>query len=187
MDCESSGIPPLDQYREYLKLFARVHLPPQLRGRVDPSDVVQDVYLKAIPALPQWKGSSEPELRSWLRAILVNVLKDTWRAQSGPMRNVKLEQSLEAALERSSARFEQWLCDPSLGPDGRAQKEDQIDEIAQAINDVPEDQRTAVELFYFHDVPVKEIAQQLGRSHNAAGALIRRGAEAIRKRLSDSS
>ncbi|MGH9678075.1 MAG: sigma factor, partial [Candidatus Acidiferrum sp.] len=97
----------LPRYREYLLLLARTHMADGLRGKVDPSDVVQEAMLKAHKAIAQFRGQNEQQLAAWLRGILANTMANTVRTvqrQGG-----KIERSLNAALEQSSARLEQWL------------------------------------------------------------------------------
>jgi RNA polymerase sigma-70 factor (ECF subfamily) len=187
VDGEPSGQPTLERYREYLVLLARVHLDPKLRRKLDSSDVAQEVLLKAHMALHQYEGKTEAEFRSWLRTILLNTLVDQCRAFSGPKRNVNLEQSLEAALERSSSRLEEWLGDSSGGPEDRMMKEELLDQVARAINCLPENQQTAVELFHIYKYSVAEIAQEMGLSKKAVGGLIERGVKAIRKSMNAAS
>jgi RNA polymerase sigma-70 factor (ECF subfamily) len=187
MQDELADGPPIEQYRPYLWLLARVLLEPKFRRQLDPSDVVQEVYVRACKAIHQYRGTSEAELRSWMREILLKTLKEHARALSTQKRDIDLERDFEDALNRSSARLEVWIQDSSLGPAERAEREDELDRIAKAINDLPEDQRTAFELFYIHECPVKEIGQRMDRTTNAAGALIQRAVKAIRKRLNESS
>ncbi|HZY87569.1 MAG TPA: hypothetical protein VFE78_22210, partial [Gemmataceae bacterium] len=60
----------LEPFRSYLEVLARVHLDPQLRGKLDPADVVQQAMLRAYTAWPEMKNPQPPVLAAWLRRIL---------------------------------------------------------------------------------------------------------------------
>jgi RNA polymerase sigma-70 factor (ECF subfamily) len=70
---------PFDAYRSYLRLLARLHLDAALRGRVDPSDIVQQAYLRAAQGRDQFRGTTALETRAWLRQILATTLANAAR------------------------------------------------------------------------------------------------------------
>jgi RNA polymerase sigma-70 factor (ECF subfamily) len=174
----------VESYRGYLLLLARVQLTQQLQGRLDPSDLVQQTLLKAHQNRDQFRGSSEPEQVAWLRAILARTLTDAVRKispKAGPR-----ERSLEAALEQSSRNLESILAAEQTSPSQRVIHHERLTRLADAIAQLPDDQRQAVELRHLHGLATTDIAQEMNRSVAAIGGLLHRGLRALRVALDES-
>jgi RNA polymerase sigma-70 factor (ECF subfamily) len=166
----------LEQYRDYLRLLARLQLDPRLQGKLDPSDVVQE-------KIGQFRGQSEAELAGWLRKILANTLAQAVRKFGAGMRELGRERSLEAALEASSARLEGWLAADQSSPSQHVERQEQLLRLAEVLAQLPEDQRQAVEMHHLQGYPVAELAERMGRSSASIGALLYRGLKRLRKLL----
>jgi RNA polymerase sigma-70 factor (ECF subfamily) len=170
----------LDRFRSYLRLLAGLHLDPRLQGKLDPSDVVQETLLRAHEKFDQFRGQTDEELAGWLRQILANHLLQAARRFGAGVRDVGREQPLEAALEESSARLEKWLADEQSSPSQVAERQEQLLGLAEALAQLPEDQRTAIELHHLKGVPVAELARQMGRTGAAVTNLLYRGLKRLR-------
>src|SRR3954470_11347209 len=93
----------LEPYRNYLTLLVRLQSGRLLQAKVDPPDVVQDVFLEAHRHFNVFRGETEQELLGWLRQILATVFANLLRRYLGTgARDVRLERDLAGELDQSS-------------------------------------------------------------------------------------
>jgi RNA polymerase sigma-70 factor, ECF subfamily len=175
---------PLERFRGYLRALARLSLDPALAAQLDASDVVQQTLLKAHEARDQFRGQSSGEMAAWLRRILARTLADAQRDLHRDRRDAGRERSLEAALDESSCRLELWLAADQTSPSLRADRNERLLALADALAALPDDQREALLLKHCQGMTVADVATRLGRTPAAVAGLLRRGLEHLRNRLS---
>jgi RNA polymerase sigma-70 factor (ECF subfamily) len=173
----------VEEYRDYLHLLARLQIDPRLRGKVDPSDVVQQTLVKAHQHRDQFRGQTAAEQAGWLRRILVNTLVDAARKFG---RELDRERPLEQQVNDSSARLEAWLAADQSTPSEAAVRQEQLLRVARALARLPDDQRTAIELHHLRDQPVADIAVSMDRTEASVAGLLRRGLKRLRELLDES-
>ena len=175
--------PALEPFRKYLRVLANVHLDARLRGKVDPSDVVQQTMLRACVGFDRLRGREPGIVAAWLRKILARTLADAVRDLERAKRDLDRERSLEGELARSSARLEGWLAADQSSPSERADKNEQLLRLADALCGLPDDTREAVVLKHCRDWTLAEIAEHLGRTPAAVASLLHRGLKQLRELL----
>jgi RNA polymerase sigma-70 factor (ECF subfamily) len=172
---------PIESFREYLRLLARLQLDDKLRRAIDPSDVVQFTLLKAHEKRDQFRGKTCVEQEAWLRAILANQIADAMRRHGRQGGN--RQHSLEQAIDESSARLDAWLASDQSSPSQRMMRAERLIDLADALARLPEDQRTAVELRHLRGLSVPAVAEAMGRSTVSVTGLLYRGGKALRESL----
>jgi len=173
---------PLEDYRPYLRLLARLQLDPRLQGKLDPSDVVQETLLRAHAKRDQFRGKTDAELAAWLRRILANELTDGLRRYGLGGRDV----GLKRGLEESAARLEALVEGSTDSPGQQTVRHEELLQLSEAMDGLPEDQRKAIELKHLHGWSVEKIAKQMGRGKTAVGGLLRRGLRKLRDTMKES-
>src|SRR5262245_7100749 len=175
----------LESFRNYLRLLARAQFDLRLQGKLDPSDLVQQTLMKAYEKRELFHGHDDAQRAAWLRTLLAHTMIDAVRKFKLPQGGER-ERSLETALEQSSARLEAFLVDDPTSPSGRAERQERLVGLADALARLPEDQRRAIELRHLQGLPLMDVGRVMNRSVPAVAGLLQRGLRALRKDLGES-
>ena len=176
-----------EEFRSYLSLLARMQLPQRIQARLSASDIVQLTMLQAVNGADDFRGTTKAEMAAWLRQILARNLAHALRDNQRQKRDVKREQSLEASLNASSMRLGDWLAAEQSTPSQKAAFNEQVFELAQALEQLPDDQRRAIELHYWQGLKLGEVAEVLEKTGPSVAGLLHRGLKTLRKRLAQVS
>lgn len=164
-----------DRLRPYVRALAAAPdvIPAGTHPHVDPSDLAQNVLIRVDRSLGDYRGSSEPEFHAWIKAILRNQAIDTLRGANP-----------EIPFDANNADHNGHPVDHST-PSENLMRAERAQQLAEALEQLPEDQRIAVRLRHFDRLPLQEIGSRLGnRSADAAAQLIHRGMARLHEILS---
>lgn len=171
----------LDHFREYLLAVANEELPSDLAAKIGASDVVQETCYQATRDFRDFRGQTEPELRAWLRKILLHNLIDAQRRFQGTQaRSVDREESGPGVISRLLAD----LLSPDPAPSAVAATHEALAALETAMATLPEDYRKVIRLRHFDAMPFEEIGVAMARSAEAARKLWARAVEQLARELS---
>lgn len=154
-----------ERFRTYLRMLAELQLGHGGRAKVDPSDIVQQTLLDAHRDRDQFRGRTEAEMAAWLRRLLACNLADAVRLLGRAKRDAVRERSLEAAIEASSARLEAWLAAEQSSPSERAERNEAILRLVDALARLPEANRQALVLRHCQGLSLAEIMHDWAARH----------------------
>jgi RNA polymerase sigma-70 factor, ECF subfamily len=185
MTPEADDRQPLERFRSYLLLLARRQLQGRAPARLDASDLVQQTLLEAHRQGEHFRGSTDAERAAWLRQILAHNLADADRALHRDKRDVGRERSLEAALTHSSAELAGFLAADQSSPSRHEARQEEALRVADALAELPESQREALVLQYWHGLTLAQIGERMERTPVAVAGLLKRGLQRLRELLGE--
>lgn len=144
----------LERYGSMVYRIALAHV----RARSDADDVFQNVFLKYVEKRPSFQ--TEEHRKAWLIRVTLLMCKKFW---ASPWRK---HASLEEAPEGNFTFI--------LPEENR---------VYAALMELPARYRTALQLFYFEDLPADEIGRLLGRKPAAVRMQLTRGRALMREKL----
>jgi len=162
-----------EQHRERLLSVIYLRMGPDLRTRMDPEDVLQDV---AIEAMNSWHTLTEQgNAGAWLvtlaRRKVARILRDqVGVAARDPRREHAMKTDLPVADRRS-------------GPVTAADRKDRLVLLGQALDRLPEDYREVVLMTKIEGLPAKEVGVRMERSENAVNLLLSRALKRLAQEL----
>jgi len=160
-------------YRPYLQSIASQMMPATLKGRLDSSDLVQEVLLRGTSQLTSFQGETDAEFAGWLKGILQNLIIDLTRHHTAEKRDVRREVSddrpIRSQRETPSSIFKQ-----------REERE----RVMAALLQFPEEQQLAVKL-RSEGKTFKEIGRTLDRTEDAVRMLWARAIKRLLNLMED--
>ncbi|MFC1684661.1 RNA polymerase sigma factor RpoE [Pseudomonadota bacterium] len=146
-----------------------------IRDPSETQDVTQEAFIKAYRALPRFRGESA--FYTWLYRIAINTAKNFIVAQGrrppGSGVDVEVAEQLDVGVRlKETATPENYLMEQEIA-----------ETVSQAINDLPEDLRTAITLRELEGLSYEEIARAMSCPIGTVRSRIFRAREAIDAKL----
>lgn len=144
----------------------------------DAEDLTQDAYLRAWSAFERYDRKHSFEV--WLLRILSNLAIDRWRRKSA-IRMQSLDQ--RCMNTETDIPMGAMVPDKSPGPEQQCMLNAQGEEIQSALNQLPDNYRTAIILTDIEEWSYEEVAQKMHCPVGTVRSRLHRGRQLLRQRL----
>lgn len=149
-----------------------------VRNREDADELAQDVFIQVYESLSHFR--EDAELSTWIYRIAVNKSLDFIRYQKRKKRFAQLTSLFGVGGDRediTAAVFDH--------PQSRLEDKERRQILDEALDKLPENQRTAITLSKYEGFNNKEIAAIMDLSLSAVEGLIHRAKKNLHKLLQD--
>ena len=146
-----------------------------VRNKEETEDLVQEAFMKAFKALPSF--NEEYAFSTWLYKIAVNNCIDH-------MRKKKLQTySINKPVQSKDGELDREFPDTSMSPDKSILSDERASIIETAIDELPENYKTAIILRHSEEKSYEEISKILNIPLGTVKARIFRAREMLKKKL----
>ena len=174
----------LESYFDYLIVLARVQIGRRLQGKIDPADIVQEVFLDAHRQFGQFRGATEAEFSAWLRRILAGQIALLLRRFLGTKgRDIHMERELAMQIDQSSQIMDGGLIANNSTPSQHASRREQSVLLAEALAKLPEDYREVIILRHLEALTFVEVSQRMNRTEDSVQKLWVRALASLRRSM----
>ena len=157
-------------YLKYVSLVYNVALQ-YVQNVPDAEEITQDVFIKVYEKHDSFKGESA--LKTWVYRIAINTSLDAIKAKSRKKRAAFANRD-DAALEKIS---------DFNHPGAALENKEALALLFEAINQLPEVQRSVLILLKVEDLSQKEVAEILDKSQKAVESTFQRAKQNLKKIL----
>jgi len=145
----------------------------------DAEDVAQDVFLEVYQSVAGFRGQSR--LSTWIYRIAVTKSLDFVRKMTRKKRLGKVKRLFGLDADEEQTKIDPADSTPS--PQRSLESQEQAEILNQAINALPENQRTAIVLTHFEQLSHADASQIMGNTVSAVESLIHRAKQNLRQYL----
>ena len=176
----------LEVHREPLRRMVGLRLDPALAGRVDASDIVQDVMLEVSQRLADYLRNPQMPFHLWVRHIAKDHMIDAHRRhRQAQRRSLDREQPIvpAALADHSSLELAGQFLDRELTPATAAVRHELQRRMQQAVAQLEEDDREIILMRHYEQLSNQEVAAALGLTEAAASMRHLRAVRRLRAAL----
>ncbi|MGD0771087.1 MAG: sigma-70 family RNA polymerase sigma factor [Tepidisphaeraceae bacterium] len=166
--------------RNRLLAYVQAHFPAELVGFLEPQDVLQDTWLKAIRAISDFHPDGPDPVYRWLVTIARNLILDQVKyARTAKRKNTRVP--LERTDENASIiRLLEEMAVYHRTPSKSAASHELIAALDSAIERLPSDQARALRLRHLEGLEIREIAHRMKRTEGSVSMLCNRALKSLR-------
>jgi RNA polymerase sigma-70 factor (ECF subfamily) len=137
------------------------------RNVADTEDFVQDVFIKLYTKLSSFRG--EARFSTWFTRIAYNLALN----------------AVNRRKEYESISGEQFISDAGRGPEEEQMRRIAAEAVREVVRELPPVYRICLDLYFFHDMPYKEIGVITDLPVNTIKSHIFRAKKLLRDKLAD--
>jgi len=126
----------------------------------DAEDILQNSFMKLLKAKTVFEN--DEHIDKWLTFVAVNESKNL----------------IKSAFRKKSADFEDYMSTYSFDCE-------KSEDLFNAVMSLPKKMRTVIHLFYYEDMPIKDIADMLNIKQSAVKTRLCRAREQLKIKLGD--
>lgn len=170
----------VNRYEGRLEALVHLRLGPRLRLRIEPEDVLQEIWKRAFESIGKFVWINERSVFGWLGGIAEHVILGEARCSRARKRdgarNVHLRDAGEDAF-----KIENQLVAKGSSPSRDARSEERFERLEAALNSLCGDYREVIILAQLRGLSRKEIGERMGRSADAVSMLLLRALRELKK------
>ncbi|MFM7039064.1 MAG: sigma-70 family RNA polymerase sigma factor [Planctomycetaceae bacterium] len=153
-----------------LERIIRFRIDPRIRGRVDAADILQETWVTAARRLPDYLLEPTVSLFIWLRQLALQTLIDIHRRELCHRRDAGREIHLASHSPPgdTSLSIAHFLADQITSPSQQLMRTEDIEQLQEALNSMPEIDREVLALRHFEQLTNLQTAEVLGLTPTAA-------------------
>ena len=157
-------------YRPRLRRMIDFRMDRQLRGRIDPSDVLQEAYMDLAKRLPEFGSQRKLSVFVWLRLVTIERLYAMHRVHIGARkRDARRDVSLHGQGDSSqSSILADELIDHFSSVEHKAMRAEERRHLRMAIEEMDDVDREVIAMRIFEGMSNGEVAEALELSKQAA-------------------
>jgi len=153
----------LDRLWPRTVLWVASQMSAALRAKVEAEDIAQEILMSVHKSMDSFRGKDDRSFFAWFFRIARNRIADV--------------ATYEGAQKRQPVPR---MAFSQTSPSTPLVRNEQLDLMLKALESLPDDYRSVIQLVRLEELPVKEVAELLGRTENAVRILYCRALKAMR-------